>query len=141
MPRKQDEFEKLFMEAVDEGLKSLGESVRQMIFYHLENTYSVKRQDIPKKPKAFAEGLEKIFGVGALVLEKIIVKTLYSKLGLKYEDKKDFVFIDYLKDFITTKEDQNKSEHFELEEPSSAYSASQLDIAMQQFDLNNLNKI
>lgn len=126
------------MEAVDESLKSLGESVRQMIFYHLENTYSVKRQDIPKKPEAFAEGLEKIFGVGALVLEKIIVKKLYSKLGLEYEDKKDFVFIDYLKDFITIKEDQNKSEHFELEQPSSAYSTSQLDIAMQQFDLSKI---
>jgi len=135
---KQEEFEKLFMEAVDEGLKSLGESVRQMIFYHLENTYSVKRQDIPKKPEAFAEGLEKIFGKGASVLEKIIVKTLYSKLGLEYEDKKDFVFIDYLKDFITIKETQDKSEHFELEEPSSAYSASQLDAAMQQFDLNKI---
>jgi len=135
---KQEEFEKLFMEAVDESLKSLGESVRQMIFFHLEKSYSLKRQNIPKKPEAFAEGLEKIFGVGALVLEKIIVKTLYSKLGLEYEDKKDFVFIDYLRNFITTKEEQNKSEHFELEEPSSAYSASQLDAATQQFDLNKI---
>lgn len=89
---KKEEFENLFMEAVDEGLKSLGESVRHMIFFHLENLYSIKRQDIPKKPEAFAEGLEKIFGVGALVLEKVIVKTLYSKLGLKYEEQKDFVY-------------------------------------------------
>jgi len=138
MTIKQEEFEKLFMEAVDESLKSLGESVRQMIFFHLEKSYSLKRQDIPKKPEAFAEGLEKIFGVGALVLEKIIVKTLYSKLGLEYEDKKDFVFMDYLRNFITTKEEQNKSEHFELEEPSSAYSASQLDATTQQFDLNKI---
>jgi len=138
MQRKREEFEKLFMEAVDESLKSLGESCRQMVFFHLENTYSVKRKDIPKKPKAFAEGLEKIFGEGALVLEKIVVKTLYSKLGLEYEDKKAFVFMDYLRDFITIKEEQNKSEHFELEQPSSAYSASQLDAAMQQFDLNKI---
>jgi len=135
---KQEEFEKLFMEAVDVSLKSLGESVRQMIFFHLEKSYSIKKHDIPKKPEAFAEGLEKIFGVGALVLEKIIVKTLYSKLGLEYEDKKDFVFMDYLRGFITIKEEQNKSEHFELEEPSSAYSASQLDAATQQFDLNKI---
>jgi len=138
MTIKQEEFEKLFMEAVDDGLKSLGESVRQMIFFHLEKSYSIKRHDIPKKPEAFAEGLEKIFGKGALVLEKIIVKTLYSKLGLGYEDKKDFVFMDYLRDFITIKEAQDKSEHFELEEPSSAYSASQLDVAMQPFDFNKI---
>jgi len=138
MLRKQGEFEKLFMEAVDEGLTSLGESCRHMVFFYLENTYSIKRQDIPKKPKAFAEGLEKIFGEGALVIEKIIVKTLYSKLGLQYKDKEAFVFMDYLRDFITVKGDQDKSEHFELEQPSSAYSASQLEAAVQQFDLNKL---
>jgi len=139
MQRKQEEFEKLFMEAVDESLKSLGESVRQMIFFHLENSYSIKRHDIPKKPEAFAEGLEKIFGKGASVLEKIIVKTLYSKLGLEFEDKKDFVFMDYLRDFITIKEEQNKSEHFEPEQLPSTCSASQLDATMQQFDLNQIS--
>lgn len=136
--RKQEEFEKLFMEAVDEGLKSLGESSRHMIFFHLENSYSLKRHDIPKKPEAFAEGLEKIFGVGALVLEKIIVKILYSKLGLNYEEQKDYSFTDYLRNFRTLKEDQNNSEHFELEEPSSACSANQLDAPTQQFDLNQI---
>jgi len=31
--RTQEELEKIFMEAVDEGLKSLGESSRHMIFF------------------------------------------------------------------------------------------------------------
>jgi len=46
--------------------------------------------------EAFAEGLEKIFGGGTSVLEKLIVKILYSKLGLKYENQKDYAFTDYL---------------------------------------------
>jgi len=40
--------------------------------------------------------LEKIFGVGASVLEKIIVRILYSKLGLKFDNQKDYAFKDYL---------------------------------------------
>lgn len=98
MGEKGKDFEKLFIEAVDEGLNVLGESGRQMIFFHLEKSYSIKRHEIPKKPEAFAAGLEKIFGAGASVLEKLIVKSLYSKLGLKYEDKESRSFADYMND-------------------------------------------
>ena len=48
MRTKPEDFEKLLMEAVDEGLKSLGESGRRMVFFHLEKSYSIKKQDIPK---------------------------------------------------------------------------------------------
>jgi len=98
MGEKEKDFDKLFIEAVDEGLDVLGKSGRQMIFFHLEKSYSIKRHEIPKKPEAFAAGLEKIFGAGASVLEKLIVKSLYSKLGLKYEDKKERPFADYVND-------------------------------------------
>jgi len=39
------------------------------------------------------------------VLQKIILETLYSKLGLKYEDKKDYSFADYLNDVKNIGED------------------------------------
>jgi len=98
MGEKEKDFEKLFIEAVDEGLETLGESGKHMIFFHLEKSYSIKRHEIPKKPEAFAKGLEKIFGAGAAVLEKLIVKNLYSKLGLKYEDiESRRPFADYVK--------------------------------------------
>jgi len=98
MGREEKDFDKLFIEAVDEGLDVLGESGRQMIFFHLEKSCSIKRHEIPKKPEAFAAGLEKIFGAGASVLEKLIVKNLYSKLGLKYEDKEERKFAEYVND-------------------------------------------
>jgi len=96
MVEEEREFEKLFIEAVDEGLGTLGESGKHMIFFHLDRSYSVKKHEIPKKPEAFARGLEKIFGAGASVLEKLIVKSLYSKLGLKYEDVESRQFADYV---------------------------------------------
>ena len=92
----EKEFEKLFIEAVDEGLETLGESGKHMIFFHLDKSCSVKRNEIPKKPEAFAKGLEKIFGAGAWVLEKLIVRSLYSKLGLRYEDFESRPFADYV---------------------------------------------
>ena len=93
----EKDFEKLFIEAVDEGLETLGESGKHMIFFHLDKSYSIKKHEIPKKPEAFAKGLEKIFGAGASVLEKLIVKSLCSKLGLKCEDVQSRSFADYVK--------------------------------------------
>ena len=97
MDEKEKDFEKLFIEAVDEGLETLGESGKHMIFFHLDKGYSIKKHEIPKKPEAFAKGLEKIFGAGASVLEKLIVKSLCSKLGLNYEDVESRPFADYVK--------------------------------------------
>jgi hypothetical protein len=96
MREKGKDFEKLFLEAVDEGLKVLGESGKQMVFFHLEKSYSVKGDEIPKKPEAFIMGLQKIFGAGSAVVEKLILETLHSKLGLKYEGKGDYTLTDYL---------------------------------------------
>ena len=93
----EKDFEKLFIEAVDEGLETLGESGKHMIFFHLDKSYSIKKHEIPKKPEAFAKGLEKIFGAGASVLEKLIVKSLCSKLGLNCEDVQSRSFADYVK--------------------------------------------
>jgi len=65
--------------------------------------YSLTREDIQNNPAVFASGLEKIFGVGASVIEESIVKNLYCKLGIKYEKKKGARFGDYLQDIIERK--------------------------------------
>ena len=96
MGEKGKNFEKLFIEAVDEGLETLGERGKHMIFFHLDKSHSIKKYEIPKNPEAFARGLEKIFGAGASVLEKLIVKSLCSKLGLEYEDVGSLPFADYV---------------------------------------------
>jgi len=98
MREKGKAFEELFLEAVDDGLKVLGESGKHMVFFNLERRRSVKMYEIPKKPEVFAVELEKIFGAGASVLQKLILQSLYSKLGLKYEEKGDYTFVDYLND-------------------------------------------
>lgn len=94
---KQD-FDKLLLKSVDEELSSLGESAKQAIYFHLEKRFNVKKQEIPLRIEAFADGLEKIFGLGANFLEILIMKQLYEKIGgvFKWDESTDFTFAEYV---------------------------------------------
>jgi len=80
------DFEKLLLEAVDEGLSSLGESSKQAIYFHLEKGFNVRKQEIPYKIKDFARAIEKIFGLGANFLEILIMQSLHEKIGESFEE-------------------------------------------------------
>lgn len=101
---ERGEFDRLLLEAVDEGLMSLGESVRQVIYYHLEKNNSLRRDAIPGKLEDFSSGLERIFGAGGKVIQKIIVNLLYSRLGLEFVEKADYKFADYVNEAKRHKE-------------------------------------
>lgn len=91
-------FDKLLLETVDEALASLGISARQAIYFHLEEKFDIGKNDIPRRVADFADGLEKIFGVGAQFLEIVIMKKLYEKIGqpLEWNISKELVFVDYV---------------------------------------------
>lgn len=63
----------------------LGESVRGAIYYHIERTFHIRREQIPKRLEAFHEALQGMLGEGAMVVERLIAKNLYAKLGLQFE--------------------------------------------------------
>ena len=94
---KRSEFGKLLVSAIDEALNSLGESVKQSIYFHIENQFKVPRKKIPENLEEFQGGLEKIFGVGAQFIEIQIMKNLHTKIGLplKMESEK-FEFVEYV---------------------------------------------
>jgi len=104
MQEKVRDLDKLLEEAIDESLNVLGKSGKQMLFFNLEKSCSVKKHEIVQKPEVFEAVIHQIFGAGASVLEKIIVKSVYSKLGLKFQEKKNYTFSDYLKDIILSSE-------------------------------------
>lgn len=81
-------FSSLFLEAVDETFASLGESCRRSIYVHLENSFRIKREDIPSRIEEFARAVESIFGFGAKLVEIEIMKRLHAKVGgFKYYPK------------------------------------------------------
>jgi hypothetical protein len=94
----QNNLRKILLEAVDEGLSSLGDSPKQAIFFHLETSFEVSKDKIPTNLTEFAKALEKIFGPGASYLEKLIVKRLYEKLGLEFEEVENWDFLEYVND-------------------------------------------
>lgn len=91
-------FEKILLVAVEEGLSSLGDSPKQAILFHLENSFKIRKTKIPTNLTEFTKALEGIFGPGASYLEKLIVKRLYEKLGLEFEEAQTWNFLDYVND-------------------------------------------
>lgn len=81
-------FDDLLLNSIDEALTSLGESVKQSIYFHIENKFAVPRKNIPDNLSQFQAGLEKIFGTGARFIEILIMKNLHSRIGLPLEMNK-----------------------------------------------------
>jgi len=91
-------FEKLLLEAVDNALSSLGDSAKQAIYFHLQHKFNLTKNDIPHHLGDFADGLEKIFGLGARFIEILIMKNLYMKIGqpLEWNENRELVFVEYV---------------------------------------------
>jgi len=90
----QNDFSKILLAAVEESLSSLGDSPKQAILFHLESSFNIKKELIPDNITEFTKALENIFGPGAVYLEKLIVKSLYEKLGLEPEDSENVNFLE-----------------------------------------------
>ena len=81
-----DNFSRVLLIAIEEGLSSLGNSPREAIFYHLETSFQLKKEDIPMNLTEFEEDIEKMFGPGTMYIEKLITRRLYERLGLNFVD-------------------------------------------------------
>jgi hypothetical protein len=92
------DFEKLLLEAVDEGLSSLGESSKQAIYFHLDKSFNIQKGEIPDKIGMFTNAIENIFGFGANFLEILIMERLHEKIShnVKWHVTKDLTFADYI---------------------------------------------
>jgi len=116
-------FERLLLKAIDEGLSSLGDSPKRVVYFYLEKRFKVKKREIPYKIEDFVDALEKIFGLGAKFLEILIIKQLYEKVGQIFEWNKgqtDLVFSEYVaaarQSFLKKKQWQVQYTTKELEE-------------------------
>jgi len=92
------DFDKILLEAVDEGLSSLGQSAKQAIYFHLEKDFNIDKEEISSRVNDFASAIEKIFGLGANVIEILIMLRLHEKVGLhiKLHRSEDLTFTQYV---------------------------------------------
>lgn len=99
MANEEKTFEEILLEAIDEALSSLGESAKQAIYFHLREKFKIEMDEIPHRLQDFADGMEKIFGLGAKFLQILIMKNLYGKIGktLKWNESREFMFVEYVR--------------------------------------------
>jgi len=92
-------FDKILLDVVDQGIREVFEETAvQFIYNYLERNSSLRREDIPEKIDIFVEGLEEMLGSGAKVIEKLILKNLYSHLGINYQEMEGYRFSDYIRE-------------------------------------------
>jgi len=93
------EFEKILLETIDESMVQVfGNTSTGVIYDFIKGNHGLRKEDIPESLEIFSSSLEKMFGFGALLLEKLILKKLYTKLGLRYEENEGYKFLDYIKE-------------------------------------------
>lgn len=90
MLAEEIEFATVLRDCCYDGIKfTLDESCMKAILFHLG---SVKVEN----SREFHVKLSSVFGEGAEVLEKIIVKELFRRLNVSYEEGRDFDFERYV---------------------------------------------
>ena len=81
------DFTNMFQVSAEEGLaNTLGVSVMQT----LKNLLSYSFEVYSKKPVELHHELSRVFGFGAITLERMITKELFRRLGLDYSAQLDF---------------------------------------------------
>jgi hypothetical protein len=78
-------FDQLLIEAIDETLTSLGTPVKNMLYFQLENSFNMPKEEIPNQIDEFTEIIHKIFGLGASRLEIKFLKILILKIQVRIE--------------------------------------------------------
>ena len=97
--KKLEDWNSFFAETVDETLKQVfKEEGTKVIYDFLENHSSLKLGDVANKPEVFSASLERLMVSAAQVIEQTILKKLYSRLGMKFEEKKGYNFSDYIRE-------------------------------------------
>jgi hypothetical protein len=95
---KTGRLDDLLLSVVDETMRQIFRDAGTKVIYdYLANNSHLKREEIAEKPEVFSAGLERLMVSAARVIENLILKNLYSRLGLKFEEKEGYGFSDYVK--------------------------------------------
>ncbi len=94
----ESSFETAMIEAVDESFSPFGHSCKQAIYFHLENTFKIKKQEIPCKIEEFADAIEQIFGAGAKLIEIRIIEALHKRIQgfVHFPKNEELAFREYV---------------------------------------------
>jgi hypothetical protein len=71
------------LSSIDSGLDTFGKNVRIVVYFELNKFFGVSRENIVLKPEALAQTIEKIFGLGAKPVNRVILTKLEETTGIR----------------------------------------------------------
>jgi len=84
-------FHQVLRECIENGLRYVvGESGMKAVLFRIESGQFIDN------PEGFHRDLYLIFNDGAVALEKVIIRELFRRLSLPYEERGDFDFVTYV---------------------------------------------
>jgi hypothetical protein len=95
---REPEIDRMLVESLNESFATiLGEIPKKTVYDILEKKHAIAVNRIPERLNEFTTALETLFGfTGSNAIVRIIVKRLYSKLGLTYVERPDWRLPDYV---------------------------------------------
>ncbi len=91
-------FSQVLLDCVDEGLSVLGNEPKQAVYQYLVTIHSLDREQIPDKVDEFSAALRKALGSASRVIERLILKKLFQRIGSTFRETADLEFTDYVMD-------------------------------------------
>lgn len=90
-------LERLLIEAADEALLELfNGSIMKTVYGHMEESYSLRREDMGERLGEFVKKWRELFGAGHETLEKTIARKLYAKAGWEFCEAPNLTLINYV---------------------------------------------
>ncbi len=76
----------------------MGEEPKRALYQYLLSIHSVRTEDIPLKVGEFITGIRRALGAASKVIEKLILKRLYEKIGSTFHESQGLGFADYVEE-------------------------------------------
>ena len=87
----------LLLDSIEQILDDLlGRRVRDAVYAHLADTYSLEAQNIPRNLQKFSRILEEMFGKSGKTIGYAICRKLFEKLEWTFIEVEGFDFLDYV---------------------------------------------
>ena len=74
-------FEEALAQSVSEAMAIYGQQVSQVLKTYLERQYSIPPESLAENPSALVDALESILDSGSRIVERRILRSLYTKIG------------------------------------------------------------
>jgi predicted house-cleaning noncanonical NTP pyrophosphatase (MazG superfamily) len=89
----RDEFERLFLECLQDALTDLlGVKGREALLDYLEREHRLARSEILSHQRELSVALANTFGIGAMSIEKCIIRRVYAMLNWNFNAASHFDF-------------------------------------------------